>query len=43
MEIGDDAFLNCTSLNKVVIPRNFETEIERIFGKINRDIIEFID
>ncbi|MBR6742204.1 MAG: leucine-rich repeat domain-containing protein, partial [Clostridia bacterium] len=40
--IGKGAFFGCTALRYVRIGRNFEEDIEKIFGDIDRRIIEFI-
>jgi len=40
--IEDNAFANCISLKSITISANFEDDIERIFGDIDRSIIKFI-
>lgn len=39
--IGKGAFYGCTSLRRIRISRNFEENIDKIFGPIDRSIIEF--
>lgn len=42
-EIGDEAFVGCGALELVEISRNFQEDIQRIFGQIDPQIIRFID
>lgn len=40
--VGDGAFADCRGLKSIKISSNFKGDIQRIFGAINPEIIEFI-
>ena len=41
--IGDGAFQGCTALEHVEVSRNFQGDIQRIFGTVDSQIIRYID
>ena len=40
--IGDNAFAGCSRLENIIIHRKFEDSIQRIFGDVDTDMIEFL-
>ena len=41
VHIGDNAFLNCSRLKHIEISKNYQNDIERIFGKTEAEIVYF--